>query len=139
MANKYLLIASLCLLTFSNCIFHGQCYRSIGGTINTDLSVDSLRIRICRDYGSGYDSNCDTRKIEDNGSYKLSDLQIDPQNDCSNDCSNKYNNTLPNKIIIQIYKSTSTDDSILKEVQFSCEKDFSFSGNDIQLPVIEIP
>lgn len=136
MAIRYLFIA-ICVVSFIGC-FHGHCYRSIEGTIKTDLQVINLNVKICRDYGSGYGSNCDVVKKVNNGTYKLTDLPIDPQGDCKNDCSEK-NISLPIKIGVKIYKTTANGDSILKEVDFSCEKDYSFSGDDIQLPEIELP
>lgn len=135
MAIRYLLIA-ICVVSFIGC-FHGHCYRSIEGTIKTDLPINSFNAQICTDYGSGYGSNCNSVKINNNGIYELLNLPIDAQNDCHNDCKNN-NYTLPFRIGVKIYKITANGDSILKEVDFSCEKDYSFSGDDIQLPEIEL-
>lgn len=125
------------IIVFNGCLFHDNCYRSIEGTIKNTLQGSNLYVRVCRDYGSGYDSNCDLGIIDSTGTYKLSNLPIAAQNECNNDCENN-NPTLPIRIGVKIYKTTEKGDTILKEVNFSCKKDFSFSGKDIQLPIIEM-
>lgn len=131
------LLITLFVVTSWGCIFHGHCYRSIGGTIKTDLEANNLSVRICEDFGSGYGSNCDFGSVDSNGTYKLSNLLIDPQGECKNECK-ENNPTLPIRIGVKIYKTTAKGDSTLKEVNFSCQNDFTFAGNDIQLPIIEI-
>lgn len=67
--------------------------------------------------------------------YKLPLGVHELQDDCNDNCPDG-NKTMPDSIRVKILNPT--DKQVVKDTVFSCE-DYSFNGDDIELPTITIP
>lgn len=130
-------IIALCVFILGGCIFHDNCFRDFSGKIKFISTNEDVAVIVSKNYYASTEwKNFDAVKVNKNqNSYNIHWAEHRPQSTCHNDCPNG-NGTMSDSIRVKILNST--DNQIIKDTVFSCA-DYTFNGDDIELPTITLP
>lgn len=126
-----------CFLIIEGCIFHENCFRDITGKIDS-VSIEKEVILVIskHDYKRSKWYFLDSLRIKPNqGKYNLHRAEDLPQRKCHNDCPDGED-TMADSIRVKIIEPI--EKQVIKDTVFTCA-DYTFNGDDIELPTITLP